>query len=84
MKNMRQQKRNIWNCWKYGIVNSKKNNLVERGLIKIKAKLKMSGGFRNLNFAKYYCSAISIIDTCKKQNKNIYETIMGKKKIVAF
>lgn len=64
------------------------NNLAERGLRKIKTKLKIAGGFRNLKFAKYYCDAISIIDTCKKQNMNIYETIknifMGKKKIFAF
>lgn len=64
------------------------NNLAERGLRKIKTKLKIAGGFRNLKFAKYYCNAISIIDTCKKQNMNIGETIknifMGKKKIFAF
>lgn len=61
------------------------NNLAERGLRKIKTKLKIAGGFRNINFSKYYCHAISIIDTCKKQNINIYETIRnifkGKKKI---
>lgn len=64
------------------------NNLAERGLRKIKTKLKIAGGFRNLKFSKYYCSAISIIDTCKKQNINIGESIknifMGKKKIFAF
>ena len=64
------------------------NNLAERGLRKIKTKLKIAGGFRNLKNSKYYCSAISIIDTCKKQNMNIGETIknifMGKKKIFAF
>lgn len=64
------------------------NNLAERGLRKIKTKLKIAGGFRKIDFAKYYCSAISIIDTCKKQNMNIYQTIknifMGKKKIFAF
>ena len=64
------------------------NNLAERGLRKIKTKLKIAGGFRNLNFAKYYCDAISIIDTCKKQNVDIGKTIknifMGKKKIFAY
>ena len=64
------------------------NNLAERGLRKIKTKLKIAGGFRNLNNSKYYCKAISVIDTCKKQNMNIGETIknifMGKKKIFAF
>jgi len=64
------------------------NNLAERGLRKIKTKLKIAGGFRNLKFSKYYCSAISIIDTCKKQNMNIFETLKnifkGQKKIFAF
>lgn len=64
------------------------NNLAERGLRKIKTKLKIAGGFRNLKNSKYYCRAISIIDTCKKQNMNIGETIknifMGQKKIFAF
>ncbi len=64
------------------------NNLAERGLRKIKTKLKIAGGFRNLNFAKYYCHAITIIDTCKKQKLNIKEKLIdifkGKKKIFAF
>ena len=64
------------------------NNLAERGLRKIKTKLKITGGFRNLKFSRYYCGAISIIDTCKKQNMNIGETIKsifnGKKKIFVF
>ena len=64
------------------------NNLAERGLRKVKTKLKIAGGFRKLEFSKYYCNAISIIDTCKKQNMNIGETIRnifsGKKKIFAF
>ena len=64
------------------------NNLAERGLRKIKTKLKIAGGFRNLNFAKYYCHAITIIDTCKKQKLNIKEKLIdifkGKKKIFVF
>ncbi len=64
------------------------NNLAERGLRKIKTKLKIAGGFRSLKFSRFYCDAISIIDTCKKQNMNVGETIknifIGKKKIFAF
>ena len=64
------------------------NNLAERGLRKVKTKLKIAGGFRKLKYSKYYCDAISIIDTCKKQGMNIGETIKniftGKKKIFAF
>ena len=64
------------------------NNLAERGLRKIKTKLKIAGTFRNLNNAKYYCDAISIIDTCIKQKENIFDCLKnifeGKKKIFAF
>lgn len=64
------------------------NNLAERGLRKIKTKLKIAGGFRSLENSKFYCGAISIIDTCKKQNMNIAKTIekifMREKKIFAF
>lgn len=64
------------------------NNLAERGLQKIKTKLKIAGTFRNLNNAKYYCDAISIIDTCIKQKENIFDCLKnifeGKKKIFAF
>lgn len=60
------------------------NNLAERWLRKIKMKLKMAGGFRTLKSAKCYCHAISVIDTCKKQNKNIFKALKdimsGKKK----
>lgn len=64
------------------------NNLAERGLRKIKSKLKIAGGFRCLKSAKDYCNSISIIDTCIKQGVNIGKTIenifMGKKKIFAY
>ena len=64
------------------------NNLAERGLRKIKGKLKVMGTFRSLESAKYYCGAISIIDTAIKQKLNIGNTIKnifkGQKKIFAF
>lgn len=59
------------------------NNLAERGLRKIKSKLNVVGSFRSLQYAKYYCDTISIIDTCKKQNVKIFEAkkyFYGKKK----
>ena len=64
------------------------NNLAERGLRKIKGKLKVMGTFRSLESAKNYCGAISIIDTAIKQKLNIGNTIesifKGQKKIFAF
>ena len=37
----------------------------------MKGKLKVMGTFRSLEFAKWYCGAISIISTIIKQNMNI-------------
>ena len=57
-------------------------------ILKSLVKLKIAGTFRNLNNAKYYCNAISIIDTCIKQKENIFDCLKnifeGKKKIFAF
>ena len=62
--------------------------MLKGGLRHIKKKLKIAGTFRSLEYAKYYCDAMSIIDTCVKQSVNIGETIKnifkGKKKIFAF
>ena len=64
------------------------NSLAERGLRAIKTKLKITGTFRNLKSAKWYCGAMNIIDTCKKNKIDIGNTIesifMGKKKIFNF
>lgn len=64
------------------------NNLAERGFRRSKTKQKVAGGFRTLNGAKYYCSAMSIIDTCKKQTINVLDCInsifCGDKKIFEF
>ena len=64
------------------------NNLAERGLRKIKGKLKVMGTFRSLESTKYYCAAISIIDTAIEPKLNIGNTIesifKGQKKMFAF
>ena len=43
---------------------------------------------RSLEYAKYYCDAMSIIDTCIKQNTDIGNTLIkifqGKKRIFAY
>jgi len=62
------------------------NNLAERGLRPAKTKLKVIGGFRNLSYAKYYFAILSVIQTCRKQGKNIGQTLKnifeGKKVIL--
>ena len=64
------------------------NNLAERGLRPIKKKLKIAGCFRSLDYAKYYCDALSIMDTSVKQKLDIGITLenifKGKKKIFAY
>lgn len=60
------------------------NNLAERGFRCVKTKLKVSG-FRNLDYAGYYCNAISIINTCRAQSVNVKtiltEILSGRKNI---
>lgn len=64
------------------------NNLAERGLRPIKKKLKIAGTFRSLKYANHYCDAMSIIDTCIKQDMDIGTTLIkifqGKKRIFAY
>ena len=51
------------------------NNLAERGFRRCKTKQKVIGAFRQLEGAKKYCTAMSIIQTCKKKAMNILESI---------
>ena len=53
------------------------NNDAERGLRPIKTKLKVIGGFRELENANGYCNSISIIQTCLKQGLNPCK-VLGK------
>lgn len=51
------------------------NNPSERDLRIIKIKTKISGGFKNIDSAKAYCDAISIIKTSIKRKINPFESI---------
>ncbi|MGM9877406.1 MAG: transposase [Bacilli bacterium] len=51
------------------------NNMSERDLRFFKRKTKISGGFRNLDFAKYYVDTLSIIKTSIKREINPYVII---------
>lgn len=62
------------------------NNMAERGLRCVKTKLKTCG-FRNIDNANNYCTAISIISTARAQNvgvRNILEDIIDGKKNIAY
>lgn len=48
------------------------NNLAERSLRMCKSKMKVSGQFKNINYAKYYANVRSYIETCYRFNINPY------------
>ena len=51
------------------------NNDSERDLRKCKSHQKMSGGFRKESGSKLYCDIMSIIETCKKKQMQVFESI---------
>ncbi len=52
------------------------NNMSERDLRKCKNRQKMSGGFRKSNGHEMYCKILSIIETCKRKNMNVFQNII--------
>lgn len=51
------------------------NNLVERLARQIKRKSKQVGAFRSFEHTQEYCDFMSIVETGKSNNKNIYELV---------
>lgn len=51
------------------------NNLAERSLRMCKSKMKISGQFKNINYAKYYANIRSYIETCIRFKVNPYEAL---------
>ncbi len=51
------------------------NNLAEKSLRMIKAKTKISGGFRSNSGGKFFANIRSIISTAKKQKLSTFDTI---------
>ena len=49
------------------------NNNSERSIRPIKSKMKISGQFKNLEYAKYYARIRSYIETCKRNGINIID-----------
>jgi len=47
------------------------NNMSERDLRKCKNRDKMAGGFRNEDGVSMFCNIMSVVETLKRQNKNI-------------
>ena len=51
------------------------NNLAERDLRPAKIKQKVSGSFRTFQGAKVYARLQALISTCRKQDRNIFDTL---------
>ena len=51
------------------------NNISERGLRKFKRKQKQAVVLRSNNGGQHICDALTIIETARLQNKNIYDTV---------
>ncbi|MED9979321.1 MAG: transposase [Bacilli bacterium] len=51
------------------------NNLSERSLRSSKTKMKVSGQFANIQNAKYFARIKSYIETCKRNDINVYDAL---------
>lgn len=51
------------------------NNISERDLRKCRNRQKISGGFRKQSGIEMYCTIMSIVETCKRKNMQVFENI---------
>lgn len=72
IKDLRKYKKNYL-LWTQKFKLPSTNNISERNIRPVKSKMKISGQFKNINYAKYYANIRSYIETCKKNNINIIE-----------
>lgn len=49
------------------------NNMSERDLRKCKNRQKISGGFRSIDGCDMYCKIMSVVETWKREGKNLFE-----------
>lgn len=59
--------------WAYDFRLPSTNNNSERNIRPVKSKMKISGEFKNIEYARYYATIRTYIETCKKHNINIVE-----------
>ena len=62
--------------WIYNFDVPFTNNLSERSLRGVKSKMKASGQFENIENAKYYAIIRTYIETCNRNNVNIYNALV--------
>lgn len=72
IKDIVKYKRNYL-LWAYDFRLPSTNNNSERNIRPVKSKMKISGDFKTIEYAKYYATIRTYIETCKKHDINIIE-----------
>ena len=67
--------RDNYTYWLYDFSIPYTNNEAERGLRVVKTKMKVSGQFKNIQYAKYYANIKTYIETCHKNGLNETEAL---------
>lgn len=62
--------------WIYNFEVPFTNNLSERGVRDVKSKMKASGQFENIESASYYAIIKTYIETCNRNNVNVYNALL--------
>ena len=68
--------KNEYFLWIYDFEVPFENNLSERGLRGAKSKQKASGQFWNVESASWYATIRTYIETCNRNNVNIYNALV--------
>ena len=68
--------KNEYLLWVYDFEIPFTNNLSERGLRGAKSKQKASGQFLNIESAKWYATIRTYIETCNRNNVNVYNALL--------
>ena len=68
--------KNEYFLWIYNFEVPFENNLSERGLRGAKSKQKASGQFWNVESASWYATIRTYIETCNRNNVNVYNALV--------
>ena len=68
--------KNEYLLWIYDFDVPFTNNLSERGLRGAKSKMKAAGQFWNINSASWYATIRTYIETCNRNNVNVYNALL--------
>ena len=68
--------KNEYLLWVYDFNVPFTNNLSERGLRGAKSKMKAAGQFWNIESASWYATIRTYIETCNRNNVNIYNALL--------